>query len=46
MSAAIATAVAELAYERELASKPVPHETELADHVRMQMYEPVYPSYV
>ena len=46
VSAAIATAVAELAYERQLASKPLPHNTELADHVQMQMYEPVYPSYV
>ena len=46
VSAAIATAVAELAYERQLASKPVPHGVDLADHVRMQMYEPVYPAYV
>jgi malate dehydrogenase (oxaloacetate-decarboxylating)(NADP+) len=46
VSAAIATAVAELAYERQLASKPVPHGVDLADHVRQQMYEPIYPAYV
>jgi malate dehydrogenase (oxaloacetate-decarboxylating)(NADP+) len=46
VSAAIATAVAELAYERQLASKPLPHNVDLAEHVRGQMYEPVYPAYV
>jgi malate dehydrogenase (oxaloacetate-decarboxylating)(NADP+) len=46
VSAAIATAVAELAYERGLASKPVAHGVDLADHVRRQMYEPIYPAYV
>ena len=46
VSAAIATSVAELAYERQLASKPVPHNVDLADHVRQEMYEPVYPAYV
>jgi hypothetical protein len=38
--------VAELAYERGLASKPVAHGVDLADHVRRQMYEPIYPAYV
>jgi malate dehydrogenase (oxaloacetate-decarboxylating)(NADP+) len=46
VSSAIATAVAGLAYERELASKPRPHGKTLADHVRAEMYEPVYPVYV
>ncbi len=45
VSAAIATAVAELACERGLATKPIPTDMTLADHVRAQMYEPVYPSY-
>ena len=47
VSAAIATAVAELAYEKGLARNPAPPQgTSLADHVRNQMYEPEYPSYV
>ncbi|MDX1383621.1 MAG: NAD-dependent malic enzyme, partial [Thermoanaerobaculia bacterium] len=46
VSAAIATSVAELAYERRLARKPAPQGTTLAEHVREQMYEPVYPMYV
>ena len=45
VSAAIATAVAELAYEHGLARNPVPHDMDLARHVREQMYEPVYPNY-
>jgi len=45
VSAAIATAVAELAYDRDLASIPLPEGTNLADHVRAHMYDPVYPSY-
>jgi malate dehydrogenase (oxaloacetate-decarboxylating)(NADP+) len=45
VSAAIATAVAELAYEQGLATKQAPADMALADHVREQMYEPVYPSY-
>ena len=45
VSAVIATAVAELAYEGDLARNPRPHDVELLDHVRQQMYEPVYPNY-
>jgi malate dehydrogenase (oxaloacetate-decarboxylating)(NADP+) len=45
VSAAIATAVAELAYEHGLASIPLPEDTDLADHIRAHMYDPVYPSY-
>ncbi len=45
VSAAIATAVAELAYEGNLARNPAPDDMELADHIRQQMYEPVYRSY-
>ena len=32
--------------EHGLATKPAPDDIELADHIRGQMYEPVYPSYV
>jgi len=46
VSAKIATAVAELAYERELARRPPPHDRELSEHIKDQMYEPIYPSYV
>lgn len=46
VSVAIAIAVATLAYEHGLATKPAPDDIELADHIRGQMYEPVYPSYV
>jgi malate dehydrogenase (oxaloacetate-decarboxylating)(NADP+) len=46
VSAAIATAVAQLAYDNDLARNPRPHDVDLADHVRQQMYEPVYPDYV
>ena len=45
VSAGIATAVAELAYESKLARKPIPDDIDLVDHVRQQMYEPIYPSY-
>ena len=46
LSAAIATAVAQLAYDKGLACNPKPaHGTSLAEHVRIQMYEPVYPEY-
>jgi len=44
VSAAIATAVAELAYERGLAQHPRP--ADLSAFVRSLMYEPVYRSYV
>jgi malate dehydrogenase (oxaloacetate-decarboxylating)(NADP+) len=47
VSAAIATAVAGLAYEKGLARNPAPPQgVSLAEHVRNQMYEPEYPSYV
>ncbi len=46
VSAAIATGVVELAYERKLARKPAPHDKDLAQHVREHMYEPIYPAYV
>ena len=46
VSADIATAVAELAYERGLARRPRPHDGNLSEHIEHQMYEPVYPSYV
>lgn len=46
VSAAIATAVAELAYERGLARKPAQPGEELERYVREQMYEPEYPTYV
>ena len=46
VSAKIATAVAELAYEGGLARRPAPHDRELGEYIRDQMYEPIYPSYV
>ncbi len=46
VSARIATAVAELAYERELARRHRPHDGNLSEHIEDQMYEPNYPSYV
>jgi malate dehydrogenase (oxaloacetate-decarboxylating)(NADP+) len=44
VSAAIATAVARVAYDANLASVPRPDD--LASVVRSQMYDPRYPSYV
>lgn len=44
VSARIATAVAETAYDADLADIPCP--ADLATHVRSQMWEPVYRSYV
>ena len=44
VSANIATAVAEVAYARNLAAAPRP--ADLAAHVRSQMYDPHYRSYV
>lgn len=44
VSLAIATAVAECAYEQGLAALPRPHD--LRRHMEEQMYEPRYPSYV
>ena len=44
VSTAIATAVAELVYERGLAQHPRP--ADLSAFVRSLMYEPVYRSYV
>jgi len=44
VSAAIAVAVAEVAYRRGLATQPRPDD--LAAHIRAQMYEPRYQSYV
>jgi malate dehydrogenase (oxaloacetate-decarboxylating)(NADP+) len=44
VSLAIATAVAEWAYGEDLASLPRPRDLE--QHIREQMYEPTYPSYV
>jgi malate dehydrogenase (oxaloacetate-decarboxylating)(NADP+) len=43
-SAAIAAAVARVAYERSLATRPMPDD--LDRFIRSQMYEPRYPSYV
>ncbi len=43
VSAHIAVAVAEVAYERGLAANPRPDN--LLEHVRKQMYDPHYPSY-
>jgi malate dehydrogenase (oxaloacetate-decarboxylating)(NADP+) len=43
VSAAIAAAVAEVAYEKGLAARPRP--ADLAEYVCGQMYDPVYPSY-
>jgi malate dehydrogenase (oxaloacetate-decarboxylating)(NADP+) len=44
VSALIATAVAEMAYNRGLATKPKPED--LLTHIKSQMYEPKYQSYV
>lgn len=44
VSAVIAETVAEVAYRRELATKPRPQD--LLAHVKAEMYEPVYESYV
>ncbi len=44
VSAAIAVAVAEVAYKRGLATLPRPHD--LLAHIRSQMYEPIYRNYV
>jgi malate dehydrogenase (oxaloacetate-decarboxylating)(NADP+) len=44
VSAVIATAVAEVAYNRGLATKPKPED--LLTHIKSQMYEPKYQSYV
>jgi len=44
VSAAIATAVAEVAFDRGLASVPRP--TDVARHVKSQVYEPEYRNYV
>lgn len=46
VSVAIATAVARQAYDRELARKAPPHDVDLSEYVREQMYEPVYPDYL
>jgi malate dehydrogenase (oxaloacetate-decarboxylating)(NADP+) len=43
VSARIAVAVAEVAYQRGLASRPRP--ANLLEHVQKQMYDPRYPSY-
>jgi malate dehydrogenase (oxaloacetate-decarboxylating)(NADP+) len=44
VSATIATAVAEVGYQRDLATKPRPEN--LSAYIRSQMYEPSYLSYV
>jgi malate dehydrogenase (oxaloacetate-decarboxylating)(NADP+) len=44
VSAAIAAAVADIAYRDGLAALPRP--ADLAAHIRSQMYDPVYPSFV
>jgi malate dehydrogenase (oxaloacetate-decarboxylating)(NADP+) len=44
VSAAIATAVAEVAYNQGLARKPKPDD--LSTYIKSQMYEPKYPRYV
>ncbi|MFH2220465.1 MAG: malic enzyme-like NAD(P)-binding protein [Pseudomonadota bacterium] len=44
VSASIATAVAEVAYKRDIAANTKPDD--LAAHVRSLMYEPVYPNYI
>lgn len=44
VSAVIATAVAEVAYNRGLATQPRPED--LLTHIKSQMYEPKYQSYV
>ena len=43
VSARIAVAVAEVAYQRGLVSRPRP--ANLLEHVEQQMYDPHYPSY-
>ena len=43
VSAQIAAAVAEVAYQRGLATKPKP--ADLLDYVKKQMYDPHYPGY-
>jgi malate dehydrogenase (oxaloacetate-decarboxylating)(NADP+) len=44
VSANIATAVAEVAYKRNIAANAKPDD--LGTHVRSLMYEPVYPNYM
>ena len=44
VSAAIATAVAEVAYSQDLARKPKPDD--LSSYIQFQMYEPEYHRYV
>jgi len=44
VSVKVATAVAEVAYQRQLATKPRPDD--LTAYISSQMYEPNYPSYV
>jgi len=44
VSVKVATAVAEVAYRRNLATKPRPED--LSAYIRSQMYEPKYQSYV
>lgn len=44
VSAAIATAVAEIAYAQELAQLPRP--ADLAAHIKAQMYDPSYPVFI
>jgi len=44
VSAAIAEAVADIAYTRGLTRQPRPHD--LTEHIRAQMYQPQYPEYV
>jgi malate dehydrogenase (oxaloacetate-decarboxylating)(NADP+) len=44
VSLAVATSVADVAYERGLARKPRPDD--LAAHIRSEMYDPAYESYV
>ena len=44
VSAHIATAVAEIAYERDLATRPKPQD--LLQYVRAQQYQPVYKNYL
>jgi malate dehydrogenase (oxaloacetate-decarboxylating)(NADP+) len=43
VSVQIAVAVAEVAYQRGLAARPRP--ADILEHVRVQMYDPHYPSY-
>jgi len=44
VSTLIATAVAEVAYKRDIAEKPKPDD--MSAHVKSQMYEPVYQNYL